>query len=75
MSRGLDVVGAISPGSGRLDAYGYVNSDDAGGALDYAHRITDGLSVFARGWGGGRRDGAGLWRTDYGAQGGLRWQW
>lgn len=49
--------------------------DEVGGAIDYAHRITGDLSAFARGWGGGRRDTSGTWRRDYGALGGLRWEW
>jgi len=52
-----------------------VRPDAAGGSLDYAHHITSGMSAFARGWGGTRRDPLRGWQPDYGAMGGLRWEW
>jgi uncharacterized protein YukE len=49
--------------------------DAAGGALDYAHRINESMSAFAQGWGGVAKDPFGKWQRDFGAVGGLRWQW
>jgi hypothetical protein len=71
----LDRAGEFQPGHGNLELYGYVTPDAAGGGLDYAHRITGGLSAFAKGWGGMARDPFGHWEPDYGALGGLRWRW
>jgi len=52
-----------------------VKPDAAGGGLDYAHRITPGLSAFAKGWGGVAKNPFGRWQPDYGALGGLHWRW
>ena len=62
-------------GRGRLDLLGYMQPDAAGGSVDYAHRITDSLSAFAKGWGGARRGADSAWQPDYGAFAGLRWEW
>jgi len=66
---------ALPAGSGRLDLFGYVEKDKLGGALDYRHHLTEGLSAFAQGWAGAQRDALDRWRTDYGALAGLRFQW
>ena len=75
MNRGLEQAGKYKPGHGHLNLYGYLKPDAAGGALDYAHRINESMSAFAQGWGGVAKDPFGNWQRDFGALGGLRWQW
>ncbi len=49
----LDHVDGLAVGSGHLDLTGFLRGDltggMAGGALDYEHRLTSGLSAFGRG--------------------------
>lgn len=49
----LDRIDELQPGSGRLEAFGFMRGDLGegilGGALQYNHRIRTNLSVFARG--------------------------
>jgi len=46
-----------------------------GGAVDYSHRITKSLSAFGQGWAGMAREPFDRWQADYGALGGVRFQW
>lgn len=67
--------GALAPGHGKIDLFGYLQPDRLGGALDYSHRITESLSAFGQGWAGLARDPFDRWQADYGALGGVRLQW
>lgn len=62
------------PGHGKIDLYAFAERDRFGGALDYSHRISRGVSAFAQGWAGAERDAFDRWRTGYGALGGLRFR-
>ena len=67
--------GELEPGHGKIDLFGYLQPDRMGGALDYSHRITKSLSAFGQGWAGVARDPFDRWQADYGALGGVRFQW
>jgi hypothetical protein len=67
--------GEFKPGHGKIDLFGYLQPDRMGGAVDYSHRITESLSAFGQGWAGVARDSLDRWQTDYGALGGVRFQW
>jgi hypothetical protein len=67
--------GELKPGHGKVDLFGYLQLDRMGGALDYSHRITESLFAFGQGWAGVARDPFDRWQTDYGALGGVRFQW
>lgn len=67
--------GELEPGHGKIDLFGYLQPDRMGGAVDYSHRITKSLSAFGQGWAGVARDPFDRWQTDYGALGGMRFQW
>ena len=67
--------GELKPGHGKIDLFGYLQPDRMGGAVDYSHRITSSLSAFGQGWAGVARDPFDRWQTDYGALGGVRFQW
>ena len=67
--------GEVKPGHGKVDLFGYLQPDRMGGAVDYSHRITESLSAFGQGWAGVARDPFDRWQTDYGALGGVRFQW
>jgi hypothetical protein len=60
------------PGHGKVDLFAFAERDRLGGAVDYSHRISGGVSAFAQGWAGAERDAFDRWRTGYGALGGLR---
>ncbi len=67
--------GEFEPGHGKIDLFGYLQPDRKGGAVDYSHRITKSLSAFAQGWAGVASDPFDRWKADYGALGGVRFQW
>jgi hypothetical protein len=67
--------GELDPGHGKVDLFGYLQPDRVGGAVDYSHRITKSLSAFGQGWAGLARDPFDRWQADYGALGGVRFQW
>lgn len=67
--------GELAPGHGKIDLFGYLQPDRMGGAIDYSRRITTSLSAFGQGWAGMARDPFDRWQADYGALGGMRFQW
>jgi hypothetical protein len=63
-----------APDHGQIDLFAFAERDRLGGALDYSHRISRGVSAFAQGWAGAERDAFDRWRTGFGALGGLRFR-
>ena len=47
--------------------------DFLGGRAEYQHRLSEGWSGYAEGWAGVMPNDR--WRSDYGAQLGLRYRW
>ena len=64
---------ALQPvGSGSLDVAIFADSEAAGGRLNYAHHVRDGMALFGEGW------GAYDWaerKLGYGVLAGVRWRW
>lgn len=70
----MDGAAALTPGTGRIDLFGYATLDRIGAALDYEQRLrASGLSAFGQAWAGATRESR--WRPDAGVMGGVRWSW
>lgn len=65
----------LKPGHGKIDLFGYLHPSRMGGAVDYTQRLTPALSAFGQGWAGLAKNPWGAWQRDYGALGGIRFQW
>jgi len=70
----MDRAASLTPGTGRVELFGYATLQKMGAALEYEQRLRrSGLSTFARAWAGATR--ADAWKPDAGVMTGLRWTW